>query len=348
MIDTRDIAVVLQGHVPAPDTLAGRDLRRLLRQLRRLLPHSPLHLGTWDGCATDAALYDADQLALAADPGALPPFKHSGTQHPNNVNRQLVGSNAVLRGVDLPYTLKLGLDSDITTLAFLSHYARHGRAADGHERIAVAGFSTLDPRMFEHMPFHVSDCFAFGPSASVQALWSAPPMTAGCARHYDANAHAAGSSFFDRRHRARFAAEQYIAIHYASRLGYRTPRFHNDASPAVLASHDHFIARELLLLDASACGIALPGHAAASRSSQQHLGCLNFLDWYLLSRRGESDRTTDKTADPALLAAAARRAAAKRRVRIAARLAEPLMALLTTPPVKASLSALLRASMRLD
>ena len=340
MIDPRDIAIVFQGRLPMPDTLGGRNLQRTIARLRLLLPHAPVYLGTWEGCP-HAGSYGFDSVVMSADPGALPCCRRTGPAQPNNVNRQLAGAQAVLGCVERRYTLKLRLDCDVASTHFLDLYAAHGRSSGGNERIAVAGFSTLDPRMFEHMPFHVSDWFALGPTEKVRALWSAPLMTAAGATHYDRHPHAAGSGYFDRRYRARFAIEQHIAGHYAARLGYATPRFHNDASAGVLAAHDRFIAHELLLLDVPGCGIALP---VCEQSSLHHFGCLSFLDWYRESQRHDPARD----ADPALLGAATRRHAIKRRVRLAARLAEPWMPLLAAAPFKAGVSSMLRRAASAD
>ncbi len=343
MIDSGQVSVVLQGALPAPASPAWCALADSLARLRRLLPHAPILLGTWRGQAIAGGL-DVDQVVRADDPGPLPGFKRQRAPLANNVNRQLAGAAAVLARVATPYTLKLRLDCSIGHGDWLALYARYGRRADGVERIAVPSFFTLDPRMFEQLPFHVSDWCAFGPTASVRRLWSAPWMTAADATHYDHHRAAPHSSWFDRRFRARLAIEQHLACHYASGLGYVTPAYHNDVSAPVLASHDRFMARELLVLDLDQFGLVNAKYPAVARSSLQHLNGLMFLDWYGL-QLAHAPRWPP---DPALCRALARRQALKRRMRAAGRLADPAMGLLRQPWAKACVSAVLRRALRLN
>lgn len=343
MISGSQISVVMQGALPVPASPAWRALQENLSRLRRLLPGAPILLGTWHGQPIQRGL-DVDHVARADDPGPLPGFKYQRAPLVNNVNRQIVGAAAVLAHVATPYTLKLRLDCGIHHVAWLEHYARFGRGADGSERLAVPSFFTLDPRMFEQLPFHVSDWCVFGPSGRVRRLWSAPLMTLEAATHYDRHPVATHSTWFDRRYRSRLAAEQHLACHYATRLGYATPVYHNDISGLVLASHDRFMARELLVLDLGQFGLANAKYPAVARSSLQHLNGFMFLDWYGLQCAAERRFLPD----PALRMAVERRKALKGRMRALGRLADPAMALLRQPWIKAGVGRVLRLALRLD
>lgn len=341
MIDSRDISVVFQGELPVAPS-ERQAMTRTVAHLRRLLPGAPLLLGTWEGgIADDERLFD--RVVLAGDPGVLPAFKYGAANVVNNVNRQIVGVSSVLCEVTTPYLLKLRLDSEVHHLGFLAEYARHGRNAAGGERLVVPGFFTLDPRMFERMPYHISDWFAFGPSTKMRTMWNVPLMQADMATYYDRIPHAAHSTWFDRRYRAQFAIEQYIACHYAHGLGYQVPAFHNDSRPAVLAGHDRFVANELLVLDQGRFGLSSRKYGQVVRSSLQYFNCLGFLDWYLLQVEAEAGFVPD----PVILSQANRRARAKRLMRAAGALADPMMPLVRQPLVKACISRTLRAALRL-
>jgi hypothetical protein len=341
VINPRQISVVFQGQLPTAQ-VEQQALGRAMAQLRKLLPGAPLMLGTWEGALPPAARA-FDHVVQVADPGALSAFKHGAPSAMNNVNRQLAGSAAVLRDVDTAYVLKLRLDCEVKHAGFLDEYAHQGRNADGGERIAVPGFFTLDPRMFERMPFHISDWFAFGPADALRRLWSTAPMSVDAASHYERHVYAVHSNHFERRFRAKLAIEQHIACGYAKQLGYVTPAFHNDVRPEVLASHDRFVVRELLILDQARFGLACRKYGQVARSSLQYFNCLDFLDWYLLNAAADPGFVPE----PSLMAAAQRRARAKSWMRAATVLTDPMMPLLRHPVIKACISRTLRSALRL-
>lgn len=342
MISSRSITVVFQGKLPPAGSPAHYALERNIVRLRSLLPGAPIMLGTWDG-ATVSKAFGFDRVAFSSDPGALPSFKKNAPRVENNINRQLAGMRDVLREVETPYVLKLRLDSEVSHVGFLACYSRYGRNPDGRERIAVGGFFTLDPRMFERMPFHVSDWFSFGPAVQMRQLWGAAFMTLDDATWYDRHPHAAHSTWFERCYRTRFAIEQYIAARYAAKLGYLTPQFHNDVHAEVLVSHDRFMQREMLVLDQAQSGLASSRYPMAPRSSLQYFNCLGFLDWYLLDA---SKGVVPKT-DPAVHAMALVRQRRKDLMRRASILTNPLMPLIRQRWVKACVSRVLRMALQL-
>jgi hypothetical protein len=341
MISPRDITVVFQGQLPVAGSVSESTLAGNVARLRSLLPGAPILLGTWEGVIPSAAL-GFDRVVLAKDPGPLPAFKKN-TVHVNNVNRQLAGAAPVLGDVTTPYVLKLRLDCEVAHVGFLDWYARHGRNADGYERIAVGGFFTLDPRLFEQMPFHVSDWFAFGPTDKVRRLWSAPHMNYVDATWYDAHPYAPHSSWFDRLYLARFAIEQYVAMHYAANLGYLTPEFHNDVRPEILDSHDRFLQREMLVLDPAQYGLTSGSYRMAARSSLQYFNCLGFLDWYLL----DTNANPDADVDPVLYSRARMRQRNKTWMRRASVLTDPCMPIIRQRWVKSCVSQVMRRALQL-
>lgn len=275
-IAASDITIVFQGPVVGgPEGTA-----RLIRLTRRALLHSPIILSTWIG--TDLADIDVDTVLLSEDPGTLPGIKRrDGPGEPNNINRQIVSTQAGVQKATTRYTLKLRTDCALERTAFLTLFDRL-RRHDGVPRIVASSLFTIDPWMFEQLPYHVSDWVQFGETPALQTYWSLPYMAHQDATYYERHPHARHSTFLDRRFRTRWAVEQYLAMHYARHLGFPMPAYHNDIAPAVLAGHRHFLARHVLILDPWDMGLRFPKYAWAYRSSFQRLNCVLFLDWYRL------------------------------------------------------------------
>lgn len=277
MIDPRDVTVVLQGSTPA-DAQGQARLAGNAAALRAVLPGARVIFSTWRGAP--AMLQEAvDFTVFSDDPGALPPFKIRSCKS-NNVNRQIVSSAAGLARVDTPFALKLRSDARLEHRGVLDWHARlQDQLSGGPDRIVTASHFSVDPRMFEQMPLHLSDWFQFGRTERLRRLWSAQPMGLDESAYYDTAAYAPASTHFDRRSRARFPAEQHVWREFARALGYGVPDFHNDARPAVLAEHDRFVAQEITILDADQSGVRVHGYDWVAHSGMQRFNCLSHLDW---------------------------------------------------------------------
>jgi len=270
-----DITVVFQG----PIVHGSEGTAAHIRRTRRALPRAHYVLSTWDG--SDCRGIDVDEIVLSDDPGGLPGIKRrDGATEPNNINRQLYSTARGLAAADTGYALKIRTDCALEHggLPRMIEPFQDGRLS----RIAASSIFTVDPLMFEQMPYHVSDWVQFGETAALRTYWSAPFMDRQDATHYERTPYAAHSTFMDRRFRCRLAVEQYVACHYAERLGYAVPRFHNDVRAEVVAGHRRFLAERFVILDPWHMGLRFPKYAWAYRSSFQRLNCLLFLDWYRL------------------------------------------------------------------
>ncbi len=270
-----DITVVFQGPVVHGSGGTAEQIRRT----QLVLPHAHYILSTWTG--SELAGIDVDDVVLSVDPGGLSGIKRrDDANEPNNINRQLLSTK---RGMDLArteYAIKLRTDSFLEHTEFLRWFERV-RAGEP-ARIVASSLFTIDPTMFEQMPYHVSDWFQFGETPVLQDYWSATFMNEGDATYYERHPYAEHSTFMDRRFRSRLAVEQYVASQYAARLGYKVPRYHNDLCDEVTTGHQRFLAEQFLILDPWQIGLRFPKYAWAYRSSFQRLNCLLFLDWYLL------------------------------------------------------------------
>jgi hypothetical protein len=273
-----DITIVFQGPVVG----GSQGTAECIRRTRHSLPRSRCVLSTWKRSPIDGL--PIDRLVLSDDPGWLPGIKsRDGTGERNNVNRQILSTYQGLQEVETSYAIKIRTDCALTQAAFLPTVHRM-QPIGLDDRILTSSLFTIDPLMFEQMPYHLSDWFQFGSTSALQRYWSAPFMSNSDARFYDDHPHAAHSTFMDRRFRSRLAVEQHLATHYAAQLGYPTPRYHNDISPEVMGGHRRFLGRHWLIMDPWDLGLEFPKYAWAYRSSFQRLNCLLFLDWYDLYR----------------------------------------------------------------
>jgi hypothetical protein len=275
-ISDADITVVFQGRV----TRDGPPTAELIRRTRRTLPRSRVLVSTWRGA--DLSGLEVDRVVLSNDPGGLPGIKcRDGAGEPNNINRQLRSTQRGLEVVETRYAIKIRTDCAVEDAAFLKLYELV-QAVSPEPRLLTSSLFTIDPQMFEQMPYHVSDWFQFGETTVLRRYWSAPFMSVEDATFYDRHAHAGHSTFMDRRFRTRLAVEQYLAVHFAAGLGYPVPHYHNDLSGDVLTGHRRFLARHVVLVDPWEIRLQFPKYEWAYRSSFQRLNCLLFTDWHRL------------------------------------------------------------------
>jgi hypothetical protein len=277
---TADITLVFQGVFKPWVTREREDFARNIALTRKVLPGARIVLSTWEGVDLPRGLR-LDGVVESADPGALAPLKLDDRK-PNNINRQLATTQAGLAAVTTPYVAKLRTDCFLEHAGFLDYYLEQRALDGGRERLLASSFFTLDPTLFERLPYHISDWFHFGPTELVRAYWSAPPMSMDDAQYHEIHPHAPGSSVFERRFRARCAVEQHICTAFAAGLGYACPRFLNDLSDTVLDDYRRFLAQEMMLLDPWQIGLRFDKYGWVGGSLFQRLNNLMFLDWAAL------------------------------------------------------------------
>lgn len=280
LIRDSKITLVFQG----PVIEGPQGTARCIRLTRRFLPRSRCVLSTWTGSDVTGLL--VDRVVFSDDPGWLPGIKlRNGAAEPNNVNRQILSTRQGLQDVDTEYAVKIRTDCALNHAALLSTIRRFQDAGvDVGRRILTSSLFTVDPLMFEQMPYHVSDWFQFGSTSVLQWYWSVPFMTEPDAQFYECHPHVGHSTFMDRRFRSRLAVEQHLATHYAEQLGYPVPRYHNDIAQTVMKGHRDFLGRHWIIIDPWDLGLEFPKYEWAYRSNFQRLNCLLFLDWYELYR----------------------------------------------------------------
>lgn len=277
---TSDITLVFQGVFKPWVTREREDFARNIARTRKVLPGARIVLSTWEGVELPRGL-PVDAVVESRDPGGLAPLKLDDCK-PNNVNRQLVTTQAGLAAVSTPYAAKLRTDCFLEHAGFLDFYLEQRALDGGRERLLASSFFSLDPTLFERLPYHVSDWFHFGPTELLRAWWSAPPMSMDDAQYHETHPHAPGSTVFERRFRSRWAVEQHICMAYAGSLGYACPRFLNDLSDAVLPDYRRFLGHDMMLLDPWQIGLRFDKYGWVGGSHFQRLNNLMFLDWVAL------------------------------------------------------------------
>ena len=323
---TSDITLVFQG-VFKPYVTRERDAFAFnIKLTRKVLPGARVVLSTWEGTDVPPGLH-VDAVVLSKDPGPLAPLKLDDDKA-NNINRQLATTQAGLAAVTTPYAAKIRTDCFLEHAGFLDFHAEQLKRDGGRERLTACSFFTLDPTLFERLPYHLSDWFQFGPTELMRTYWSAQPLSAEDARYYEAQPHPSQSSFFERKFRARFAVEQHICMQYAATLGYTCPRFLNDVSDTVMRDYYRFLAHEVMLLDPWQIGLLFNKYAWVGGSPFQRMNNLMNLDWIAL----QEPQLTGYGDDPGQLRRMiAERARKKNLVRLAFRRSRFLHSLLFDP-----------------
>lgn len=298
----------------------GTDFLHNLAQTRSALPKAKIILSTWSSFEFPAQYNTAeklgvDRLILNPDPGRLPNIRF-GFDAPNNANRQIASASAGLALVDTKYALKLRADSFLTNDNLLSVYddyidvvkrgapqldhalptsknefnkkskkqkLKKAKKSNKHySPIAVASFFTIDPSIYQHMAYHVSDWVQFGRRKVLQEYWSVKPMSQKNAAYFETNEHDKEATFYDEQFRTRLAVEQHIAVKYAKARGYEVPSHYNHTNKAILAGHDKFLAEHFIVLNLEQVGLSFPKYDWVQEDDFAVINCVNHEDWYHL------------------------------------------------------------------
>ncbi len=176
--------------------------------------------------------------------------------------------------------------------------------------IAVASFFTIDPSIYQHMAFHVSDWVQFGRRKVLQEYWAVKPMTKKNATYFEDNDHDKEASFYDDQFRTRLAVEQHIATKYAQARGYKVPKHYNETDQSILKGYNRFLAEHFIVLDLDQIGLVFPKYDWVKNDDFAVINCVNHEDWYRLF----NDYWQINAPNQELLEAADQRQALKRNI----------------------------------
>jgi len=292
------ITVVFQGSIN-PEILGsgnnnGSDFLYNVARTKQAFPNATIILSTWDTLLlpedyNSAEKLGIDKLVLSADPSGLPNIKF-GYDAPNNVNRQIVSTLAGLEEVTTACALKLRSDSYLVNDNFIQFYNYYldqiqsaaQESVDEYSPIVVPNFFTIDPTMYEHMAFHISDWAQFGKLDKLLTYWSVPLMTTDNATYFERYQHDSDAQFADNAFRTRLAVEQHLTTHLAKNMGFQVPTQYNEITTEILNAHNNFLASQIIVLDMADFGLSLPKYAWTLTDEFMRLNCLSHDDWYQL------------------------------------------------------------------
>ena len=279
------ITVILQGPMPKPDS-GDPELSEVTASIRTHLPGAKIILSTWAGAEHVAV--DADQTLYLPDPGPLPPLKKNSPGL-NNVNRQLRSTGEALRQVKSTHAVKMRTDCLLTGHSFVAmpeqFPVRDPNYVVFDERVVTSSFVTIDPRVLEQLPYHVSDWFQFGRTEDLLRLWSGPFMTVADATYFSNRPHRSDSRPRDRVFLSRFAAEQWVFLNALKGKIEVEVDFANDIRAGTLVQQDQIYANNLIIADPPTLEFVLPRKAWINRSYLYALNCVSHDDWLRLYQR---------------------------------------------------------------
>ena len=201
-IQSADISIIVQGAI----TLITKNCLELLR---KVFPDSEIILSTWANSSADGL--NADKIIFSADPGAAIVDKVAGTF--NNVNRQLISTQAGLKAATRSYILKTRTDILFENADFLAYFGKYDTINSPYfeNRLLICNYYTRNPRVFSAC-FHPSDWIVFGRSIDVNNYYkNIPLMTKEDETWF--SYHPKKSKFFI-NYICRFTPEQYIFLYF--------------------------------------------------------------------------------------------------------------------------------------
>lgn len=287
IIADSQITIVFQG----PWNEALRDN---IARARECLPSAPVIVSSSDTRIREAfSAMDHVTLAVVPDPGPLPAYMRGKHAPLNNVNRQIVSSQAGLALAATPYAVKIRTDCTLESRAFVELY-QHASVGDVTAApLLASSVYTLHPDGIEGFPFHVSDWFLFGPSDSLQAYYDVPLMTEQDALWYDRFPHKRDSHHFARQYRSRFSPEQYIAVQNARKDGYIIPGFLDDARVEVAGSYRAYLVDKFIVCNLSQFGLVFEKYRQVPESHYQFFNCVWGSDWLAMAASSRRAALTD-------------------------------------------------------
>ncbi len=181
-VDFHDLAVVVQGAV------RQEFIQICLGSIRKYLPGAQIIVSTWEG--SDTADIDCDKLVCSKDPGCFP-YDVLQDSLPNNIDRQIVSTQAGLQCVDRKYCIKMRTDFYLTSNHFLDFYEKYGSFYEKYhflsKRVIVCSLYSRNPR-YRHacfaMPYCISDFFYFGLTKDVLEIFHHLELTADRDKQY--------------------------------------------------------------------------------------------------------------------------------------------------------------------
>lgn len=213
-------------------------------------------ISSWEGEKLDYLNKVADNIIYNKDPGPLPSLKFDGKL--NNINRLIVSSSAGIRAARGKYIVKLRSDLEFYLTDIVDFYENQCRLYENippsvySKKIICCNLFTIDPKLAERMPYHVSDWIQIGTSYDIVKFWDIELYGLSDALYYNFNKHAKNSNALEKAFQSKFAVEQYITVSAARNFGHNIQlNYHNDFSSQVIKDYYEFLVSNYIINDIS-------------------------------------------------------------------------------------------------
>ena len=200
LVEDLDLSIIVQGAIDSESEF-------VLNQLRVLFSKAEIVLSTWkDSKCTNAKV---NKVVFSPDPGAVYCDEVSGTL--NNVNRQLISTQAGLAVATRPYILKTRTDILFDNTDFLEYFGKYDDVPSKYfqNRLLICNYYTRNPRVFDTC-FHPSDWIVFGRAEDVRAYYDNIPLMTEDEGNWFRH-HEKASTFFT-NYLCRYTPEQHIFL----------------------------------------------------------------------------------------------------------------------------------------
>ena len=268
-MNTSHITVIIQGHIYEGLT------PEVIHSVKRHLPQARVILSTCDSEVPDS-VRGYDRLIVSPDPGSYA-YPHRPEIRPNNINRQLVNTNAALQEVETPYVMKLRSDFVLTGSSFLHYFELYPGAETayrvfGHKILACCYF-TRHMRKGLPYPYHLSDLVFFGCTEDMRKLYNVPLMSR-------------DEAYWNPQdlHQYRYTPEQHIFIHCLRKNGFSADcKFYNDRRPVNIEQTERYFASNFILLNFEQFNLKCTKDTFSARHHpKDFMNCYTHYDWLQL------------------------------------------------------------------
>ena len=283
MIHSGDISVIVQGSINATET------PKCLESIREFLPDAEIILSTWEG--SDISNLDYDILVLSSDPGAVLMEGFTNKTVYNNINRQLLSTQAGLKKATRKYAMKFRSDLILTGDKFLSYFEEfqsHGEKYNLFKRKILGSVlftkynikSTKKSKRVE-IPFHISDWWLFGLKEDLDTYFLETQLVKEpCFTNYFSHPENREKSTPYGKAKFKFSPEQYFGYScFARNFADIYMEDAADVSDALIEKSRQCLVNNFIFLEFEQSGIYLNKYPYSKNekfAGEQYLGLYNF------------------------------------------------------------------------
>ena len=212
------------------------------------------------------------------------------------MNRQITSTRAGLAAVRTRYAVKMRTDTLLTGSGFTRVAApfEHRRAAFSvfAERLVVLRFYTVNPWVFEAIPFHLGDCFQYGRTEDLRRLWDVDLMSEKDATHFQKHPHRRGVTKDITYFNPRYAVEQHVFLQCIRKSHAVECDSIDDDRPKLRHSGEDFLIDNVVLVELDQASVAIPKHLRLMSCLKESYNCYSHLDWLVLYQRSGGAKLT--------------------------------------------------------